>query len=69
MVGAMIQAINVHGFQYQYQVYRRKKRVVGFINNNDESAYSEEVWHLVARWAENNLTLNAKKTKNLLTAS
>ncbi|KAG5852656.1 hypothetical protein ANANG_G00064880 [Anguilla anguilla] len=40
--------------------------VVGLINNNDETAYREEVQHLAAWCADNNLALNTKKTKELI---
>jgi hypothetical protein len=40
--------------------------VVGLITDNDESAYREEVKHLAAWCADNNLVLNAKKTKEFI---
>jgi hypothetical protein len=40
--------------------------VVGLISDNDESAYREVVKHLAAWCADNNLALNAKKTKELI---
>ena len=40
--------------------------VVGFISNNDELAYREEVRHLAEWCAGNNLALNTKKTKELI---
>ena len=40
--------------------------VVGLIKNNDESAYREEVQHLAAWCASNNLALNTTKTKELI---
>ncbi len=42
--------------------------VFGLINSNDESAYREEVQHLVAWCADNNLALNSKTTKELTVA-
>ncbi|KAI5109292.1 gastrula zinc finger protein XlCGF28.1-like, partial [Silurus meridionalis] len=39
---------------------------VGQIDNNDESAYREEIRNLAAWCANNNLTLNATKTKELI---
>lgn len=39
--------------------------VVGLISDNDEAAYREEVQHLAAWCADNNLALNTKKTKEL----
>nr|XP_046169676.1 olfactory receptor 11A1-like [Oncorhynchus gorbuscha] len=40
--------------------------VVGLINDNDELAYREEVKHLAAWCSDNNVALNAKKTKELI---
>ena len=40
--------------------------VIGLISNNDETAYREEVQHLTAWCANNNLALNTKKTKELI---
>ena len=40
--------------------------VLGLIRNNDESAYREEVQHLAAWCAGNNLVLNTTKTKELI---
>jgi hypothetical protein len=40
--------------------------VLGLIRNNDESAYREEVQHLAAWCASNNLVLNTTKTKELI---
>lgn len=39
--------------------------MVGLISDNDESAY-RKVKHLAAWYADNNLALNAKKTKELI---
>ncbi len=40
--------------------------VLGLINNNDETAYRNEVQHL-ALWCDNNsLVLNIKKTKEII---
>lgn len=41
--------------------------VVGLITNNDESAYRREVEALVAWCARNNLSLNIKKTREIIT--
>ena len=40
--------------------------VVGLITNNDETAYREEVRALGVWWQENNPTLNANKTKEMI---
>ena len=40
--------------------------VVGLITNNDETAYREEVRALGVWCQENNLTLNVKKTKEMI---
>ncbi|XP_076605509.1 uncharacterized protein LOC143332121 [Chaetodon auriga] len=40
--------------------------VIGLYNNNDESAYRDEIQQLVMWCAGNNLTLNTKKTKELI---
>ncbi|KAF0031978.1 hypothetical protein F2P81_016533 [Scophthalmus maximus] len=40
--------------------------VIGLISNNDETAYREEVQHLAAWCADNNLLLNTSKTKELI---
>src|SRR4029434_3262600 len=40
--------------------------VIGLINNNDESAYREEIQHLAVWCANNNLALNTKKIKELI---
>ncbi|KAK3506669.1 hypothetical protein QTP70_013649 [Hemibagrus guttatus] len=40
--------------------------VVGLINKNDESAYREEVQRLTAWCKANNLSLNVKKTKEMV---
>ncbi|GAA6107797.1 uncharacterized protein LOC121182596, partial [Tachysurus ichikawai] len=40
--------------------------VVGLINNNDESAYREEVQQLTAWCRANNLSLNVDKTKEMV---
>ncbi|GAA6112005.1 RNA-directed DNA polymerase from mobile element jockey-like, partial [Tachysurus ichikawai] len=40
--------------------------VVGLIEGNDETAYREEIQHLVARYEDNNLELNTKKTKEVI---
>ncbi|XP_062872149.1 regulator of complement activation group 2 gene 1 [Trichomycterus rosablanca] len=42
--------------------------VVGRIKDNDESAYREEIQHLVAWCSSNNLHLNTEKTKELIVA-
>ncbi|KAF7706728.1 gastrula zinc finger protein XlCGF28.1-like, partial [Silurus meridionalis] len=46
--------------------YADDTTVVGQIDNNDESAYREEIRNLAAWCATNNLTLNATKTKELI---
>ncbi|KAI5619386.1 gastrula zinc finger protein XlCGF28.1-like [Silurus asotus] len=46
--------------------YADDTTVVGQIDNNDESAYKEEICNLAAWCASNNLTLNATKTKDLI---
>ena len=40
--------------------------VVGLISKGDKSAYSEEVQRLMGWCTDNNLTLNIKKTKDLI---
>ena len=40
--------------------------VVGMITNNDETAFSEDVWALAEWCQENNLSLNINKTKELI---
>ncbi|KAK3529768.1 hypothetical protein QTP86_003033 [Hemibagrus guttatus] len=40
--------------------------VIGLISDNDETAYSSEVQHLVAWCADNNLLLNTSKSKELI---
>ncbi|XP_030283175.1 uncharacterized protein LOC115587475 [Sparus aurata] len=40
--------------------------MIGLISNSDESAYTEEVQHLTAWCANNDLALNTKKTKELI---
>lgn len=40
--------------------------VVGLISDNDESAYRDEIQHLTAWCANNNLVLNSKKTKEIV---
>ncbi|TWW68215.1 hypothetical protein D4764_19G0000130 [Takifugu flavidus] len=40
--------------------------VIGFIKDNDESAYREEVDHLATWCHNNNLLLNTNKTKELV---
>uniref|UniRef100_A0AAY4BNL9 Reverse transcriptase domain-containing protein n=1 Tax=Denticeps clupeoides TaxID=299321 RepID=A0AAY4BNL9_9TELE len=40
--------------------------VIGLIDNNDETAYREEVQHLATWCTENNLLLNTTKTKELI---
>ena len=53
----------------QYQHHRwftDDTTVVGLIGDSDESAYREEVKHLAAWCADNNLALNTKKTKELI---
>ncbi|KAM7379021.1 hypothetical protein PAMP_017842 [Pampus punctatissimus] len=40
--------------------------VIGLIRNNDEADYREEVQHLAAWCADNNLTLNTRKTKEII---
>ncbi|KAF7712005.1 gastrula zinc finger protein XlCGF28.1-like, partial [Silurus meridionalis] len=46
--------------------YADDTTVVSQIDNNDESAYREEIHNLAAWCATNNLTLNATKTKELI---
>lgn len=46
--------------------YADDTTVIGLISNNDELAYREEVQHLAAWCADNNLALNSKKTKELI---
>ncbi|KAL0146840.1 hypothetical protein M9458_057779, partial [Cirrhinus mrigala] len=40
--------------------------VLGFITNNDESAYMDEVKNLASWWQDNHLQLNVRKTKELV---
>uniref|UniRef100_A0A3Q3E0S3 Meis homeobox 2b n=1 Tax=Labrus bergylta TaxID=56723 RepID=A0A3Q3E0S3_9LABR len=40
--------------------------VIGLISNNDDTAYREEVQHLAAWCADNNLLLNTSKTKEII---
>jgi hypothetical protein len=40
--------------------------VVGLINNNDETAYREDVRTLAEVYQENNLSLNINKMKELI---
>ncbi|KAK3571577.1 hypothetical protein QTP86_014148, partial [Hemibagrus guttatus] len=40
--------------------------VMGLIRGNDETAYREEIQHLVAWCGENNLELNTRKTKEVI---
>ncbi|KAI5607883.1 gastrula zinc finger protein XlCGF28.1-like [Silurus asotus] len=46
--------------------YADDTTVVGQIDNNNESAYREEIHNLAAWCVNNNLTLNATKTKELI---
>ena len=40
--------------------------MVGLITNNDEPAYREEVRDLVVLCQDNNLSLNVRKTKEMI---
>ena len=40
--------------------------VVRLVSNNDETAYREEIGHLVDWCANNNLALNTMKTKEII---
>ncbi|KAK3513269.1 hypothetical protein QTP70_009689 [Hemibagrus guttatus] len=43
--------------------------VIGLIRGNDETAYREEIQHLVAWCGDNNLELNTRKTKEVIVVS
>ena len=40
--------------------------LLGFISDNNETHYREEIQHLTGRYSDNNLVLNTSKTKEVI---